>query len=400
MSLNIKFLAIVFSVGLVSSAAQADTDVVGTLNAALAAKGVMVTRTREKTREVVRCWFEGLDGRPHRECQTFSEPYTESFVDNARVAAVQIQTIAPIQWQEAQLKSLPATALIQRLTYQNCGADTFSTSYTLGVKGVHSNSVAKTHSVSIKTGLSLKETFKADAGLFGGTTEIGVSLEITTSDSTTSTEQTSNEEDRSWVVSISPAPGHAGYLQLLAIQQTVAVPFSTTLVVDADMESNISGFSKVSQLLSVAERTLPFDGTVTASQLSDSFVGNFKPDVPFKCDAASKNPSVTAVKANYSFPLAALPDQFRKHFGKRKTFHEAMKIQASEPKLSDEQVQEQSPVVSTEVLALDPRCGFDDNGQPKISIHSVEIGNYLKVENGAAIKQFDEFFDKFNRCKE
>ena len=91
-----------------------------------------------------------------------------------------------------------------------------------------------------------------------------------------------------WQATINVAPGHAGYLQLLAIQQSIEVPFSTTIVVDATMEGNVSGFSKVSQLLSQEERTMPFDGTVKASQLSDSFAGNFKPDVPFKCDAASK----------------------------------------------------------------------------------------------------------------
>ncbi len=335
------------------------------------------------------------------ECQTFTEHYTQSYVDQARVSAVQIQSIAPIQWQEAQLKALPATALIQRLTYQNCGEDPFSTTYTLAVKGVHSNSVAKTHSVSVKSGIELKNTFKAGNGLLGGQTEVGVSLDITTSDSTTNTEQFSNEEDRTWAATINVAVGHAGYLQLLAIQQSIEVPFSTTIVVDATREGNVSGFSTVSQLLNLAERTLPFDGTVKASQLSDSFAGNFKPDVPFKCDAASKGRVLGPIVTNYSLPLSSLSDP--KQFGKPKAVHEAMQVMLkslSEPKLSDEQVQPQSPVATTEVLALDPRCGFDDAGMPKIAIHSVEIGSYLKVEGGSATQQFDEFYEKFSRCKE
>jgi hypothetical protein len=43
MSFQIKSLGLILLFGIASSAAMADTDVVATLNAALAAKGIMVT---------------------------------------------------------------------------------------------------------------------------------------------------------------------------------------------------------------------------------------------------------------------------------------------------------------------------------------------------------------------
>ncbi len=393
--------AILFGLSVVGTNAHADTDVQSLLNAKLASKNIIVKKSREVDVERHECHFEGPNGRPHRECNSWTERTTQVYPDQARVAGLQVLTVAPVKWDEAKLTALPATALIQRLTYENCGQDAFSTGYTLSVKGVRSNSVSKTHSVSVKTGIGLKNTFKAGNGLFGGETSIDVSLDVTTSDSTTTSEQTSNEETRTWPTTISVAPGHAGYLQLLAIQQSIEVPFATTIVVDADMEPNISGITKVSQLLSEEERTVPFDGSVKASQLSDSFAGNFKPDVPFSCDdPGSKGKMVGPTVVNYSVPLSALDSKEAKQFDTVAAVYEAMqnKNAAHTVAVSDERIQPQS-VFATEVLEADARCGFGPDGQAKLAIYKADLTHYFSMDSGKVQKQFDEFYDQFEKCR-
>ncbi len=378
----------------------ADTDVASYLNAELAAKKIMVNKVRTERKEWVECHFEGPNGRPHRECNRYWKDVNVDYTDQARVTNVAILNIQPLKWEEAQIKTLPATANIQRLTYSNCGDDPFSTSVTLQVKGTHANSVSKTHSLSTKSGLELRNTFKAGNGIFGGETSIGISLDVTTSDSTTNAEQFSSEETRTWAATINPAPGHSGYLQLLAIQQSIEVPFSTTIIVDADLEGNSSGLSKASQVLSEAERTMPFDGVVKATQLSDSYAGNYKPDVPLKCDDPQYKGKQVMTKTDTTAPLDSLDKVYAANFGTLQKTYEAMttlKTAAASHDAYPEGISGQI-VYSTDITVGDAKCGFDPRGQPKLALHTAEFGNYYKFENGVMLAQWDEWLDNFKAC--
>jgi hypothetical protein len=383
---------------------NAETDVISYINAELAAKNVLVNKNRTVEYTHVECYFVGLNGRPHRECNEVTSTRVEKYTDLARITSVNIISIQPIKWDNAQIKTIPATALIQRLSYANCGQDPYSTNETLQVKGAHSNSVSKTHSLSIKTSVGLKNSFSAGNGLFGGQTEISVGIDVTTSDSTTNSEQFSNEETRTWGVSISPQPGHAGFLQILAIQQSIEVPFSTTIVVDGNMEPNASGVSKVSQLLNETERTLPFDGSVKATQLSDAYTGNFRPDTELNCeDPTYKGRDFVSDKANLTVPLSSLGKEYAAAYTTFQKAYEAniaavVALPATHTAVPTTDEPTGQAIYSSEVVVSDPKCGFDNYGQPKLAIHLSELGQYTKFEKGVLQHAWDEWSDQFKSC--
>lgn len=377
--------------------AQSETNVIAFLNNSLAAKGIQVKRTRDRVRERTKCSMTGVNGKPHRECYTYEEHYQETYVDQARVKTAELLSIAPITWDKAKITTLPATALIQRLTYFNCLDDPFTTSYTLSVTGSRSNSISKTHSVSLKVGTSLRQSFGVSNGVMGGQTQVTVSLDVTTSDSTTSTEQFSNAETRQWMVSITPKPGNAGYLQLLAVQQSIVIPFSTTLVVDATMEPNISGFSKASQLLTENERTLPFDGSVAATQLSDSYVGGFPPEKKLNCKKPEFKGKQDATVVNLTIPLDDLKAEYAKTFMSMKRAYDGRKEPAADEKHADGI--EHQYLSSSSVSTADAECGLDKDGNPKLANHTLELAHFTSWESSILMSEWDELVDTFDRCR-
>lgn len=162
------------------------------------------------------------------------------------------------------------------------------------------------------------------------------------------------------------------------------------------MQPNVSGFSKVSQLLSEAERTLPFDGVVTATQLSDSYAGNFKPDVPVSCGATKKGRFLSETKT-LAVPLSSLgPSQ---QFSTLQKFFETTQGKAPASVAASPEGTTHEALVSGEVLAGDARCGFDRNGTAKAAIFSSELDHYASFEQGKLMAQWDEFSDKFRNCK-
>jgi hypothetical protein len=378
---------------------SAETDVIGYLNAELAAKNLLVNKNRTVEYRGVECHFVGPNGRPHRECNEVTKTRVERYTDLARVASVDIISVQPIKWDDAQIKTIPATALIQRLSYANCGQDPYSTNESLQVKGVHSNSVSKTHSLSIKTSVGLKNTIKAGNGLFGGQTEISVGIDVTTSDSTTNSEQFSNEETRTWGVSISPQPGHAGFLQILAIQQSIEVPFSTTIIVDANLEANASGISRASQLLNETERTLPFEGSVKATQLSDAYTGNYRPDSEFNCDDPTyKGNDFVAERTDLTVPLSSMGKDYAAAYTTFQKAYEASLAAATMHTATPTDEPTGQAIFSSDVVVSDPKCGFDNNGQPKLAVHRSELGQYTKFDKGVLQHVWDEWSDDFKSC--
>jgi hypothetical protein len=206
--------------------------------------------------------------------------------------------------------TLPTNALIQRVDYVNCGEDPYSTGYTLQVTGTNESSVSKQHTVSLTSGVSVDNSFKVSSGIFGGSNDIKVSFSMTLSDQTTNTETHSTTVQQTWPANLTVGVGHAGHLDLLALQQTIQIPFSATVIVDGDLEDNISGLTKASQVLSEADRTLPFSGTITATGLSGAYTGNFATDIDYKnADVTNKT---VLTPGNTTTPASLLsPDLVR-----------------------------------------------------------------------------------------
>jgi len=154
----------------------------------------------------------------------------------------------------------------------------------LSVSGTKGWSTTKTQTIGSSTTISLNRTFTSSYQGTGESTSFGVSETISLSSATAATESSSQTDQRNFTVSVSISPKHAGFSRILAYQAEIEVPFSAVVVVDGDLESNNSGYTKASQLLNPSERTLPFSGVVRAQGLSSAEPGNYPPEVPLNCN--------------------------------------------------------------------------------------------------------------------
>ena len=388
-------VAVVSTVVLAARPALAETNVIAFLNTALANKHIMLNRTRSVQQNKLVCTTSG-DGHPHRDCQTITITVQQPYIDQARVVSQTAQVTEPLKFDTQNFETLPASALIQRVDYANCGQDNFNTSYTLTITGTKSTSVSKTHSLSVGVGMSSTGTFQASNGVFGGSSSMTVHLNVATSDSTTNSEGHSESEGRTWVTSINVAPGHAGYLKLLVLQQTIRVPFSAVVVVDGALEDNTSGYTQASQFLSEAERTVPFTGEVVSSGLSNSFTGNYAPDTPFNCADPKNAGQVVVTPTNQTIPVSALTKSF---VGGFMTLQAATnKRQLAGATIGPADGVSYQVVSSSEVEVMDPACGFNDIGAPNGAIHLSETRHYTNYANGVLVAEWDETSDTFLRC--
>jgi hypothetical protein len=338
------------------------------------------------------------DGRPHKDCQTIEYTYTQTYQDLARVRSPQVISVSQLQFDQANITQLPALVLISRLNYMNCGADQYNPAFNLSVTGTESHSVAKTHTVSSTAGVQVSQGFSAGNGIFGGSTTIQASFSMTVSDSTTATETGSTAVTQGYSGTINAAVGHSGYAQLAAIQQTIEVPFSAIVVVDGNMEDNISGYTKASQLLTVQERTLPFTGILSAGGLSDAYTGLFKPDEPVNCSDPRFKDQQTSTVVQFKTPLSSINSNFAKDFGTLMDTIARRPAQSVPQMLGADNATSYITMSSTEVRVRDPACGFDALGHPKNGSHTVELRHYITRISGTVHNEWDESIESLTGC--
>jgi hypothetical protein len=135
--------AVMLGIVIPSTLSQADTDIFGFINAALAKKNIILNRTRQMTGQKLVCTTVA-DGWPHKDCQTIQYTYSQNYQDIARVTSQQVLSISQLQFDEANITQLPAVVQIARLNYINCGEDQYDPAFNLSVTGTESHSVAKT----------------------------------------------------------------------------------------------------------------------------------------------------------------------------------------------------------------------------------------------------------------
>src|SRR5581483_10623579 len=141
-----------------------------------------------------------------------------------------------------------------------------------------------------------------------GSTSLTFSLSVTLSTSTSNTETYSTADSRSVNAGVSVNHGEAGFIEAIVYQTTADIPYSSAIVVDGDLVDNVSGKRRASDMLTIAERTLPFTGSVRATGMSDAHVANNGPAVPFKCEAGDG--TYVSSPTYRTLPAADLSNEF------------------------------------------------------------------------------------------
>lgn len=383
--------------------AQADTDVTKFLNDALRQKPkVTRTRTAERIEEV--CSWSGEPEPPR--CRYESFPYKEKFADFARVTNNRTTIKDSVTFDIQRLRVLPETILVSRLDYYNCGPGIFNTSQSLSISGTKGWSISKTQGISSSLTIGLQGSFSVGAA----STSLSVSQTITTSSSTTETESRSDTDTRSTNVSVSVGKGEAGYIEMLVYQTSAQIPFQATIIADGDLQRNISGFTKASDILSESERTLQFSGVVEILGMSNASTGNNPPNKPFDCTGVGPIAKVTP--SEYSIPAEDIGAAYRQMFkigntqilggGSTEPRLQVFLYPSLEP-LSDDSIGAPDGVrywivSSSTVTEPTVACGFNDLSIPKNGNFRLEARQYENWSKGKLVASWSDTVKIFIGC--
>jgi hypothetical protein len=406
--------------------AEADTDIAGFLNAALATKN-KVARVRSVPSRVWSCDDFGGGGINNRCRWVSGGSRPETYVDTARVRNTQVLEVRDLSFQHEKITGLPENALLARVDYYNCGPGVFSTSETLSVSGTRGWTVTKTSTIGSTFTVGLADTFT-----YGySSTTLSFSQSISLSSSTSGSESVSIGDSRSVNASISIQHGEAGYLEMLVYQTTAEVPFTATVMVDGDLEDNVSGFTKASALLSASERSIQFSGNIRVTGMSEAKVGNSPPNIPFAC-AADKTQTYRSGPSHRRIPAEDLSDEYKKRFSSagdaatfidgrigeivERTATKLMEVSAPTPNtitgagpiLPDPNIVGPSigrpngttfTVVSTSTMVKPtPACGFNDLSLPNMGTFLVQGRQYETWLDGMLVATWPEQVETFQSC--
>jgi hypothetical protein len=166
---------------------------------------------------------------------------------------------------EPNWSSIPGEILGYRETYTNCTSAQQSITFKhLETVRVGSR-VTKTSSLQNSEKIEAKVEFKFE-NVFGGGTSIGFSRQVTV----TNVDEENHEESRTLdftVPLIVPAMTRV-VLDHAWIRRVVPIQYSGTVQLDAGVNANRAGISRISQVITApADRTFPFSGSVTNTLL-------------------------------------------------------------------------------------------------------------------------------------
>lgn len=385
--------------------AHGDTSAIDFMNFALASKPAVAGHRTVYTKEQ-RCRYHHIpinaDGGDWEECWDVDVPHTEAITMAAKASSSNIQRVDNLKFDTEHVTSLPSEPILYRQTYRNCGeGTTLNNSITLSIQGVEGYSVQKTHGVSTTVGGSVSMTASYMPGGIGGSGTVSFNMSTTVSASTAITESSSKTTTRSQTWTVSIPPQTMGFVEMLAYQETVDIPFNATIVVDGDLQTNDSGLTKASALLTEAERTLPFDGAVRITNASN---GEFRTQqLPGKptCTGDDKDlvilsgqsvsiPAGTRPSGDYSSAkdfAAILRKPIDGNSSSSATF-----VQGLPPDLN-EQV-----VYRKDVIRAAPECGFSSDGSTKTGVFAAEGRSFFQSLGGRPLQSNNVVF-KLKQCQ-
>jgi hypothetical protein len=181
----------------------------------------------------------------------------------------------------------------------------------------------------------------------------------------------------------------------------------STVVVDGPLEANLSGKNRASDLLSGAERTLPFSGVLHIENVSEGLVRNVAN--PGKADCQNAPRTSSTVVEHFEVPAEDLTPDYLHSF-KPKVGINAQVLSLSRDKKSLSAVAEEPSigpppdgvvyevVYTTQTTHPTPACGFNDVGVPNPANYSVEARRYHQYLNGVQVAEWMDTVETFASC--
>ncbi len=166
------------------------------------------------------------------------------------------------------LAGIPDRILVKKTTARNC------TSTAQNNSGSLSLTASQTKSISITKGISTSKNVAVNIGATFGAFRSGASVSLTKAISLNSASTSSDTSSTSYTESFQRRvePMTAISTRLKIIERTMKIPYRAKVIVDANLHSNLAGFTKASEILSKADRTIVVEGEITADLASQAFL--------------------------------------------------------------------------------------------------------------------------------
>jgi hypothetical protein len=213
------------------------------------------------------------DGGDTVSCNDETINTRQDYSDYATTSSSEIVEVRDLKFNDAKIVSLPIVGLMSRREFFNCGqGTTIGNTQTMEVSGTEGYSVLKSNGVTTTIGGSVQMNASyspGGVGGFGGSLQTTLSMQRQVSTRTDESESHSQTVRRQESWTLSAPPNSIGSIEFFAYQVTVDIPFSANVIVDGQLAVNDSGLQKTSAILSEAERTLPFDGVLRMTGVSE-----------------------------------------------------------------------------------------------------------------------------------
>ncbi|TPN38679.1 hypothetical protein FKO01_04955 [Mesorhizobium sp. B2-3-3] len=401
--LNLVCLTGILVAPLWSAAAHANTDATRFLNGLLSEKK-NIKRHRTVQVEIEECHTYRNPGDPSqsdRECSTNTESRSQNFAAKPKAISSFVVDVRNLQFHQDSVVALPSTPILSHQFYRNCADDTVvSGTVSLSVSGTEGYSVTKSKSVG--TTMSGSVTMHAQLAPLGvgggGSTTFSMSRSVSLSDSETENHSEATTRTQTYTVSIPKKS--IGTFSMLAYQTTIDLPFSATVIVDGKLEANDSKVKNASDLLTEAERSMPFEGIVRMTNVSE---GVFQTDrLPGNPQCDDNDTRLTTRSEEFLLPPGS---ELNGAFRLPQDFYAMLQLVPSinspdEPTIGSAEGVHYQVMASYPVQQPDPQCGFNDLGVPKSATYRTELRNYTNYVAGKLIASWSETVSAFEQCDE
>lgn len=377
--------------------AIADTDPITAINQAFINAKVEITRQRMVEHYERTCSWSG-EPEPDR-CHMEKVLKPENYKEVATVKSAAVVIVNNFKFLESKQVALPSTVLINAYSYKNCGPQTVTASANLSVSGAKGWSITKTHSVSSSTQVGMSQTFTGKTPFGGSSTTFSISKTFGLSDTTSNGETYSETVSQGNSVSVTAMKGESGYVQLIAYQVGLDIPFKADVVLDGDLSSNVDGKKKASEFLSQEQRTVPFEGVLHLTGVTNAIVNNYDTS-PAKCDDGNK----VFYEDQYNTNVPA--DIYRKP----KFKDGAKKIRGGKSQVSLLSSDEDGPVIGapdgisytvisrSQAVIPSAACGYNDLSIANNANYTIEERRYEQHNKGVLVASWNERVEIFNGC--
>lgn len=334
-------------------------------------------------------------------CFPYNESVSEDFLTPALVTGSAVVEVKDFKFLPEKTKSFPVNARVKTEIFKNCSDKiSLTKTFSLAVGVTTGWTVAKTQGVSTTIGASV--TISGDIKFLKASGTVNFSQTVTSS--TTVTETSSSTTNRTSSDTVVIPPHSAGTFNLLAYEETLEIPFSALIVVDGPLILNSSGLIKASDILTEAERTLSFEGSLTITDASRGETSISFAEWEIECAADDKEHSHYSLR-EFSAPESALSKSFLSGFKKPRDHARTDNANVRPVKADGDTMGPPADgrlfetLYTVEEMRGDfGNCGFNDLGIPNTGVYEVAHGTWHEFLGGKEVATYAGTQEKFLRC--